>query len=97
MVKTRNKYPSFGRGKLDMLKISSPDGNSLPEEMGYYRTYTCNRILVLLNLSDDKKTIALPTQRLKSYEQDMLGQEVDINEESESITIPAKGYYWFFV
>lgn len=97
MVKTRNKYPTFGRGSLDMLQVNDANGKEIPEVMGYYRTYTCNRILVLLNLSDEEKTIALPTMRLKSYEQDMLGQSVHIDEEKDSITIPQKGYYWFFV
>lgn len=96
MVNTRNKYPAFGRGKLDMLQIIDPDGKRMPEVMGYYRTYASNSILIVLNLSDEEKAIALPAMKLKSYEQDMLGQPVNIDVEKESISIPPRGYYWFF-
>ena len=97
LVNTRKNYPTFGRGTLSMIDVHAPDGKPDPQVMGYYRSYTCNRILVLLNLSDREKHIALPTERLKNYEQDILGQAVLINEGQESLRIPAKGYYWFFV
>jgi len=97
MINTRKKYPTFGRGSLNILEIAGTDGEILEDVMGYYRTYTCNRILVLLNLSKAQKEIKMPSSRLKNYEQDMLGQTVNINEKNESLSIPARGYYWFFV
>jgi len=97
LINTRKKYPIFGRGILEMIEVSDTDGNDVHEVMGYHRTYSCNSILVLLNLSDKEKHVSLPTARLKTYKQDMLGQDVIIDEGNKSLKIPAKGYYWFFV
>lgn len=97
MINTRRDYPSFGRGSMDMLEITDPDGNVNNSVLGYFRTHTCNRILVLLNLSDEKQVISLPTERLKTYDNDMLGQAVRIDEEKNRMEIPARGYFWFYV
>jgi len=97
LVRTRNNYPTFGRGSLDMIRITDSQDHETPEVLGYFRTYTCNRILVLLNLSDEEKCIKLPTARLLNYEQDMLEHKVNIDESNETICIPARGYHWFFV
>jgi len=97
LIRTRNNYPTFGRGSLDMLDIVDAAGNKVPEVLGYFRTYTCNRVLVLLNLSDKEQHIKLPTTRLLNYEQDMLEQKVKFDESNETIGIPPRGYYWFFV
>ncbi len=97
MINTRKNYLSFGRGKLDMIEVSDPDGNKVEEVMGYYRTYSCNRILVLLNLSYKDMPISLPFSRLKIYKQDMLGQQLAIDVDNKSLNIPSRGYYWFYV
>jgi len=97
LVRTRNNYPTFGRGSLDMIRITDAADKQVSEVLGYFRTYTCNRILVLLNLSDEEKCIKLPTARLLNYEQDMLEHKVNIDESNETICIPARGYHWFFV
>ena len=97
LINTRKKYPVFGRGKLEMIEVSDTDGNNVHEVMGYYRTYSCNSILILLNLSDKEKSVRLPAAGLKAYKQDMLGQAVIIDEGNKFLRIPAKGYYWFFV
>jgi maltose alpha-D-glucosyltransferase/alpha-amylase len=97
MINTRKKYPTFGRGKLEMIDIVSPDEQARNMVMGYYRSWTCNRLLILLNLSKKDQVIKLPTRRLKTYEQDMLGQPVTIDEDNNSLSIRALGYYWFFV
>ena len=97
MINTRKKYPGFGRGKLDMIEVSDTDGNKVEEVMGYYRTYSCNRILVLLNLSYKARQISLPFSRLKIYKQDMLGQQLAIDVDNKSLNIPPREYYWFFV
>ncbi len=97
MINTRKKYPSFGRGTMEIIKITDPEGKRINEVMGYFRTYQCNRILVLLNLSDTEKMISLPSGKLKNYEHDMLGQPVNIKENNESLSIVPRGYYWFFV
>ncbi len=97
MVNTRRNYPTFGRGSLDMLEVTDPEGNVNMSVMGYFRTHTCNRILVLLNLSDQPQTISLPTERLRTYDNDMLGQPVQIDEEQNSMVLPPRGYFWFYV
>jgi len=97
MINTRKNYPTFGRGKLDMIDIVNPDDEALSKVMGYYRTWTCNRLLIILNLSEEEQHIKLPTQRLRTYQQDMLGQEVNIDINNDSISIQGLGYYWFFV
>lgn len=97
LINTRKKYPVFGRGILEMIEVSDTDGNNVHEVMGYHRTYSCNSILVLLNLSDKEKHVSPPTARIKTSKQDMLGQAVIIDEGNKSLRIPAKGYYWFFV
>ena len=97
LINTRKKYPIFGRGILEMIDVSDTDGNNVHEVMGYHRTYSCNSILILLNLSDKEKHVSPPTARIKTSKQDMLGQAVIIDEGNKSLRIPAKGYYWFFV
>ncbi len=66
MINTRKKYPSFSRGSLQMVEILDNEGNTTKEVMGYYRAYSCNRILVLLNLSEEEKHIILPSHKLKA-------------------------------
>jgi maltose alpha-D-glucosyltransferase/alpha-amylase len=97
LLKTRNKYPTFGRGKMEMLKITSPSGKNITQVMGYYRSWTCNRLLILLNLSEEEQIITLPSERLKTFEKDMLGQAVTLDEENNTLSIAPLGYYWFFI
>jgi maltose alpha-D-glucosyltransferase/alpha-amylase len=97
MINTRKKYPTFGRGKLEMINILGPENEPLHMVMGFFRTWTCNRLLILLNLSEEAQKVKLPTKRLTTYEQDMLGQHVTIDEEAGSLHLPPLAYYWFFV
>lgn len=97
MVSTRRKYPSFGRGDLKMTGITDPDGRTVKEVMGYYRILGCNRILVLLNLAEEEKEVALPVKRLKDYEQDILGQDIRLDHKQENLLMPPRGYYWFYI
>lgn len=97
LISTRKQYPTFGRGNLKMLDITDVDGNIITEVMGYYRSYTCNRILVLLNLSDSEKEVRMPTDQLKTYDQDILGQALEINESKNTITLKPYAYHWFFI
>lgn len=97
LINTRKNYPNFGRGKLEMLNIQGADGEILEEVMGYYRIYSCNHILILLNLSEVMQVIQLPVSKLKRYEKDMLGQVVRVDEENGTLSIPPLGYYWFYV
>jgi maltose alpha-D-glucosyltransferase/alpha-amylase len=97
MINTRKKYPTFGRGKLDMINVTGPDSKPVQQVMGFFRTWTCNRLLVLLNLSEENQVIALPTKRLATYEKDMLGQSLMIDEDAQTIALPPLAYYWFFV
>jgi maltose alpha-D-glucosyltransferase / alpha-amylase len=97
LVNTRRNYPAFGRGNLDMIEIQTMEGIKVPEILGFYRTHSCNRILVLLNLSGQEKRISLPIYKLASYERDMLGQEVLIDKAGRSLRMPGLAYHWFFI
>lgn len=97
LINTRNEHPAFGRGSLEMIDVKSPSGESLEAVMGYYRTWTCNRLLILLNLSDQEQEVAIPTNRLITFERDILGQETAINTENNALSMPPLAYHWFFV
>ncbi len=97
MVNTRRRYPSFGRGRLDMIEVKGTDGIPLEGIMAYYRTHGCNRILVLLNLGGEEKKFALPSAKLKAYEQDMLDQPVRKDLASGTLIMAPRSYHWFFV
>jgi maltose alpha-D-glucosyltransferase/alpha-amylase len=97
LISTRKQYPTFGRGNMKMLEIKDADGNTINDVMGYYRSYTCNRILVLLNLSDKTQELMMPGEYLKTYDKDILGQEIELDKNRETITLKPLAYHWFFV
>ncbi len=97
LVNTRRQYPAFGRGNLEILEITDAGGTPVDGVMAYYRTHGCNRILVLLNLSGEEKKFKMPTARLKSYEQDMLGQPLKPDPAGASLLMAPRSYHWFFV
>lgn len=96
MINTRKMHPTFGRGNMSILNIFDGDGKASEQVMAYYRAATCNRILIMLNLSDQQQKVQLPTDRLKNYDEDMLGQKILINED-ETLSMAPFQYYWFFV
>ena len=97
MVTTRRDYPSFGRGNLEMLDIIDKDGSENKHVMGFYRTFKCGRLLILLNLSDEDQTIKVPNTRIRTYEKDILDKRPVINYAEETIHLPAYEYHWFYL
>lgn len=97
MINARKKHPAFGRGKLDMIEITDPSGDTLNQVMGYWRSWKSNRLLILLNLSNEAQTIALPAKQLEKCKHDALGQAVSTDIKNASMHMPALSYFWFIV
>ena len=97
LVQTRREYPSFGRGDMEMITAKNPDGSENMHTLAYYRTLRCNRLLILLNLSDQPQKLSIPNARIRTYEKDILGQHPDINYAEETLVMPPYGYHWFYL
>jgi maltose alpha-D-glucosyltransferase / alpha-amylase len=91
MLKTRNAYPAFGRGKLEWVDLQKTDGRKTGEIMAYYRTIDKLKILVVQNLSAEKASLNWDI----SFKTSLLGNVPEINK--GQIVIKGLEYYWLLI
>jgi maltose alpha-D-glucosyltransferase/alpha-amylase len=91
MLRARNKYPAFGRGKLSWADLHKQDGNQAVEIMSYYRAVDNLTILVVQNLSPE--TINLKWDI--PFRKNLLGKDPVVHD--GLLEIIGFEYYWLLI
>jgi maltose alpha-D-glucosyltransferase/alpha-amylase len=96
MVKTRNQYQCFGRGKIEWIRILNRDGNDEDRILGYVRHYKDEKILVLNNLANEELWIQTDI-KIAKVNRDLLGSIIESGNKSGHLKIKPYGYLWISV
>jgi maltose alpha-D-glucosyltransferase/alpha-amylase len=96
MVKTRNQYHCFGRGKIEWIRILNRDGNDEDRILGYLRQYKNEKILVLNNLVNEDLWIQTDFN-ITEHSRDLFGTFIESGNKSGHLKIKPYGYLWISV
>jgi maltose alpha-D-glucosyltransferase / alpha-amylase len=94
MVKTRNQYRCFGRGKIEWLKLTGPDHKPLDEILVYKRSDGKDELLIVQNLSELQVTAKLPGELKNKSWMNVLDQTKVIDKNAETIMLQPLSYAW---
>jgi len=93
-IKTRKKYKCFGRGKIEWINLSDDKENPVNELLSYFRICENERLLIINNLSSEKKLIKISELINTDDERDILGQKMDFTKNHNQLTINSYSYLW---
>ena len=94
MIKTRNQYRCFGRGKIEWLKLSGLDKKPLDEILVYKRSDGKDELLIIQNLSDSQVMAKLPGEIKNKSWMNVLDKSEVINKNTETIILHPLSYLW---
>lgn len=92
-VKTRKKYKAFGRGSIQWVSATLPNGETNKHILAYIRKWQTQRILIIQNLSSETQTFKLNILPEISWI-DMFGTYANYNEKELSLTMKPFEYLW---
>ncbi len=94
-IKTRKKYKSFGRGKIEWLELGDKNGKKLPEILAYFRIFKNEKILIINNLSGEEKSILFTHETAIENGKEILGQPMKID--GKTLILHAYDYLWILI
>ncbi|MEI6694570.1 MAG: alpha-amylase family glycosyl hydrolase [Bacteroidota bacterium] len=92
-IKTRSEHKTFGRGDLHWIKAFDEKNIEIDSMLQFERNYKDEKLLIIHNLSDEKKQFLFDTSKLKN-KKDLLGQLIEIGPGNNSLFIDAFASYW---
>jgi maltose alpha-D-glucosyltransferase / alpha-amylase len=93
-IKTRKKYKCFGRGKIEWINLFDDKEKPVNEILSYFRIYKNEKILIINNLSSEKKTINISELINIDGEKDILGQKIEFTKNHKQLVINPYNYLW---
>ncbi|MFZ4412786.1 MAG: alpha-amylase family glycosyl hydrolase [Bacteroidales bacterium] len=92
-IKTRSKHKTFGRGDLHWIKTFDENNIEIDSILQFERNYKDEKLLMIHNLSDEKKQMLFDISKLKD-KKDLLGQLIEIGPGNNSLFIDPYASYW---
>ncbi|MBI9039294.1 MAG: alpha-glucosidase C-terminal domain-containing protein [Bacteroidales bacterium] len=93
-IKTRKKYKCFGRGKIEWVNLIDDKEKPINEILSYLRIYKNEKLLIINNLSSEKKVISLEDLININDEKDIMGQKIQFTKNHNQLIINPYAYLW---
>jgi maltose alpha-D-glucosyltransferase/alpha-amylase len=94
MVKTRNHFRCFGRGKIEWLSLVDKNNKPLDEILVYVRTDEKDELLIVQNLSESQVIAKFPGDLKSKSWTNVLDSTLVIDKNDETISLPPLSYFW---
>jgi maltose alpha-D-glucosyltransferase / alpha-amylase len=94
MIKTRNRFRCFGRGDIEWIGLFDKNNKPLGEILVYKRSDNRDELMIVQNLSEKPVEVNLPDVNGKANWVDVLGNKLDRDAVSGTISLPALSWYW---